>query len=505
MYISDGTYAYFLIIDAKAHFLGTRKMGEVGPDTDEKIYKDALNESFIYHPNWEAVGASVLLENREDRNTARAYVSGEILYDYKQKMKPQVIDLVHQIYPSTSFEWNELPGAAFDQLNNHMTFVRDTKGSWTRGEVPVERAIFASNKQSRKLPLGRPGGPCQVIHNIDEANLPDEIKEDMKEDIHRGKDLDNADASQIYDYETVRLSGDLIPSVRLSNHAQYRMDFRSVTVDSLKSAFYEFEKWFKHKQRNKRDVSLDDMDKLERLVSGKSVRFEARKLGLTIIFAVNNDKSANLISAWWQGKPNPKAPKPGECRIGSDTDENLEAIVSDLQKASSTLPLVQACGGKDGGCGCGGSCDCGGSCGCGGSSPEPKEDSSWYDEPEDDWYDDDDDDWYEASKWDDAYLDRDKWDEEPKEYEDEEDGFLEYDDDDDTVDSYDRIRNRSDATEYQEYRRNERQRPAERKMENREVNREREKPSVQMERARYRRMTKNRPKSPRRSPKPFSN
>lgn len=476
MHLSDGIYAYFIIIDAKAHFVATRKHERSGDEAS--IYLKELNESFTFHPNWEAVGASVYLEFRGDRNTARAYVSGEILYDYKKKMRPKVLELAKKFYPATSFEWNELPKGSFDHLNNHMTFVRDHDGSWKQGEVPVERAIFASNKQSRSVqPLGRPGGPCQIIHNIENAGLPDKIKEDMKKDIHLGDDLDNADASKIYEDKTVQLGGGLIPKVSLSNHAQYRMDLRSVTVDSLKSAFYEFEKWFKHKKRNKRDVSLDDMDKLERLVNGQSIRFEARKIGLTIIFRVTRDKSAHLISAWWQGRPNPKPPKPGECRIGASMNGELKSIISDLRMVSSSLPVI-ACG----------DCDCSG-------CASKKDKGSWY-EPHQ--HEEVDENWYEASKWDDAYTDGDKWEEDEEGTDDEWD-----DEDDETVDGRRRVRQRSKSKNYRKRRRRNRRNPGKRRRRNRKRRRKNRRPSQKAKRKRYRRRTKNRPRSRRRSPKSY--
>lgn len=316
MYITAGHYVFFLIVNAEVYPIGTQPMEE--PDNDEALFLEALNRDHMITPNWEAVGISVLLDFRKDRHTVRAYASEDILMDYRRKIQPLVTRYAREFYPTASFEWNDMPAHAFDFLRGHQTFTRKEDGSWGRADVPVARAIFArAQRQADVGERGIPGGPCQVIDMIEEARIPAKEKDDLKTDVYKGRDLDNAGASKVYDHDTINLPGKLIRRAILTNHMQYRMDLRAVTADAVTGAFIEFERWWNYKKQNQNKISREDQEILQNLVSGDPVRFTAQRMRLVIVFQVDRNKDARLLSTWWQGKKNPPPPKPGECHVGT--------------------------------------------------------------------------------------------------------------------------------------------------------------------------------------------
>lgn len=314
---------YFLVLNAEAHFLTYTERGE-GEDPSD-LFLNALNGDHLLAPNWEAVGVGVGVEFREDLNALWAYVSDDVLYDYKQKLKPEVIRVVREVFRPSMFEWNEMPDGQGPHF--YSTFGRDGDGTWIEFDAPVERAIFASDHPKKGRELGRPAGPCKIIQNIRDADLPEHIKKELKDEVYQGEDLDNEDAAKIYDYRTFRYNHGLFDQVELSKHSKYRMDFRGVTEDDVQDAFGEFERWFQHRKRNMHDLSNADMQKLIDLRDGRTVKFEADKKGLTLIFKAVSRNKVRLVSVWWTGHDDPSPPRKKECSLSREMVRKAMGLV----------------------------------------------------------------------------------------------------------------------------------------------------------------------------------
>jgi len=199
-----------------------------------------------------------------------------------------------------------------------MTFGRDEDAQWIRKDAPVDRAVNA-----RKTPLGIPGGPCHIIRNIEEERLPDRIKGELIEDIQRGKELSNAQADKIYDPKKIPTKIDLFSQLELTAHSQYRMDQRGITVPEMQKALDEFSRWYAARKRDAQNMKPKARKIFEQLAYGEPVRFDARKIGLTVVFVVDN-RSARLVTTWWTDVPNPAKPKPGQCDFVEYLDRDRE-------------------------------------------------------------------------------------------------------------------------------------------------------------------------------------
>lgn len=203
-------------------------------------------------------------------------------------------------------------------------------------------------KIARSTPLGLPGGPCHILRTIEEdKTLSPRLKEELSEDVEKGRDLDNKDAYALYDRITLPLPGlESFKDIELTAHAQYRMDLRGVTIPELKLALEEIDKWFTRQRKSPPEkIKAQDRNLLIDMAQGSSVRFEARKIGLTVVFSLDTrTRKLSLVSTWWTDVPNPPKPRPGECDIipflDSRTPLERPAILGSRAKATISLERV---------------------------------------------------------------------------------------------------------------------------------------------------------------------
>lgn len=173
-------------------------------------------------------------------------------------------------------------------------------------------------------PLGDPGGPCQVIERIDKAIHSPGLKDDLIKDVNHGEDLANSDAAKIYPLTREHGVGP-IKQVQITSHGQYRMDLRGITVEDVRrtigTLLQQMGMW-----KQKKHPAYERMNSaLER---GEKIEWVNPKNSLKIVLAPTGGGSVNLISAFWQGKPDPPAPH-GKCEVPRHAaDEKLAERVA---------------------------------------------------------------------------------------------------------------------------------------------------------------------------------
>ena len=102
-------------------------------------------------------------------------------------------------------------------------------------------------------PLGYPGGPCHVIHRIEDEIKNPKLKDDLIDDVEENRDLSNPEAAKIYDLELEKgpqRAPENFKRMSIGPHTQYRMDLRGVTVSEVRLALQHFVKaWGDEKSR----------------------------------------------------------------------------------------------------------------------------------------------------------------------------------------------------------------------------------------------------------------
>jgi hypothetical protein len=224
-------------------------------------------------------------------------------------------------------------------------------GEFEEDPVPYIKYSSSVRKEAR-LPLGEPGGPCQVLYNIEESDLPDSVEDELREEVYEdGKLLDKE--HEVYSNQEIQADIPPFTTILLTSHAQHKMDLRAIREEDVKSAFEEFSKWFMYRKNNPSSLSKEDERKIKDLQTrGETIKFEGNRTGLTLVFDVGNrpDK-VRLVTTWWEGLPDPDPPDPGECAYLLEKQSTINNVVSRyIQKRSS--------------CGCGEDCECDGECDC---------------------------------------------------------------------------------------------------------------------------------------------
>ena len=155
--------------------------------------------------------------------------------------------------------------------------------------------------------LGWMGGPCKVVERIEDTVRTPSLREDLSEKVEHGQKLTNPEAAQIYTMEPER-GGGLVKQIRITPHAQYRMDQRAITVGDLRVFFIDFSKklgdW-----KSQKAWEWDHYAKA--LSSGEPIEWTDKRIGdLTVVFAASGSGGVNIVTTYWQGEADPR---PGTC------------------------------------------------------------------------------------------------------------------------------------------------------------------------------------------------
>jgi len=183
----------------------------------------------------------------------------------------------------------------------------------------VARRYAAQHTADLNPPLGVPGGPCQVLHRIEERVLNPRVREELIEEVSQGDDLDNQEASKVYSLEGERgVEGTPFKSLVLTAHVQFRMDQRSVSVSDVQAALLKFhDAYGKEKSRNSHLYTGWEKD----LDRGEPIRWNS-PTGLTVVFSTRNvgvdakgrkQRQATLVTTYWTNKATPRPTSVNSC------------------------------------------------------------------------------------------------------------------------------------------------------------------------------------------------
>lgn len=188
-------------------------------------------------------------------------------------------------------------------------------------------------------PLGYPGGMCQVIdrahENVDNVGVLDHLVDKLEE----GEDLSNPEAGKIYKTPELERGPSshpkFISSIRITSHAQYRMDQRGVTVNEIRLFLSQFAKAFHDgKSANSRDFRAWS----EAISWGETINWTSKSLsGLTVAFTIKSGV-ANIVTAYWSGLNNPYPVSEEECGYPSAGRVARLYLASLEKRSSSTIP-----------------------------------------------------------------------------------------------------------------------------------------------------------------------
>jgi len=163
----------------------------------------------------------------------------------------------------------------------------------------VKGQMEAADEKAKKTadlspPLGLNGGPCKVVDRINRAIRNPALREKLTDDAETG-DLSNPDARKVYPLTTESGSG--FKSFTILPHAQFRMDYRSVTVRDVEAALNSFIVYAQGLQKV-------NPDQYEALLSQEKIEWVDPKTRLKVVFATDAGR-IEIVTVFWKGRQDP--------------------------------------------------------------------------------------------------------------------------------------------------------------------------------------------------------
>ncbi len=141
-------------------------------------------------------------------------------------------------------------------------------------------------------PLGWMGGPCKVVQRIEDEVRSPSLRGDLAEKVEHGQKLTNPEAAKVYSIEMDK-GGGMFRAIKITPHAQYRMDQRGITVGDLRVALMHFSKqlndWKSQQAWEWASFQQDSM-------RGEPIEYNAKKLGNLRVGHGQNPRRGHLGS-----------------------------------------------------------------------------------------------------------------------------------------------------------------------------------------------------------------
>lgn len=169
-------------------------------------------------------------------------------------------------------------------------------------------------KSDLSPPLGYPGGPCQVIQRIHSTVRNPKLRDELVDDVEGYKGLSNTDATKVYKLETEKgIKAKFLSRLRITPHAQYRMDQRGITIQDVRTGLMLFAREF---YDSKSQQGHFYRSRSEELARGEKILWVAKKIGrLALVFVSAGQGAITLVTAYWEGLGDPKPVDESVCKV----------------------------------------------------------------------------------------------------------------------------------------------------------------------------------------------
>lgn len=179
-------------------------------------------------------------------------------------------------------------------------------------------------KQADLMPaLGLPteAGPCYVVNRIEDKVRSPRVRDVLQEKVEEGKSLSNPEARVVYKPLKEQGAG-LFKQIELTSHAQYRMDLRGISIPDIRVGLKQFGQSLNDWKSQK---SYEYEHAMMTIRRGEPIEFLFKKWNLFLVFAVPSKRTARIITVYWKGMPDPKAP--GICVLPHSHNHGIQNIV----------------------------------------------------------------------------------------------------------------------------------------------------------------------------------
>lgn len=190
-------------------------------------------------------------------------------------------------------------------------------GRGTRTSVSRVAARHLRRVADATPPLGWPGGPCHLIERIRDNVHDPRLREDLVDDVEFGEDLTNPEASKVYGPGMVERNVQTPLPFKVDQrrlfigpHAQYRMDYRGITVPMVRAAIASWAKAWAD-ERSRKSVLAQRWE--ESLARREGIRYTDPRSDVTVVFSFEGADRIKIITVFWGDGTNPYPPGEGGC------------------------------------------------------------------------------------------------------------------------------------------------------------------------------------------------
>lgn len=198
-------------------------------------------------------------------------------------------------------------------------------GGMTRSSEPAAQRladVWFERQADLDPALGLPSraGPCHVVERIEAEVGSPATRDYLQEKAENGQGITNPEARMVYKPLKERGAG-LFRRMILTSHAQYRMDLRGITVGDIQAALKEFSKKLNDWKSQQSHEYAHAMMAIRR---GEPIEFLYKVWDLFVVFTVPDKGEARIITVYWKGMPDPKAP--GVCILPHSHDHGTQRV-----------------------------------------------------------------------------------------------------------------------------------------------------------------------------------
>ena len=176
-------------------------------------------------------------------------------------------------------------------------------GSLSRQSSSVDNVVkrFLVRRQADlSPPLGR-DNPCDIITRA-EKQLRDPLKSRVINNLEDGRELSRDENSALYKTFIEQGPGGPITKMRLSPHAQYRMDLRGIDVEELRDVL---NRWVKSVEKMKASQSRAYMEMMQEFEATGRIKHKDPRTNIFVAFTPSGNGTADIITVMVKGKEDP--------------------------------------------------------------------------------------------------------------------------------------------------------------------------------------------------------
>lgn len=281
------------------------------------LLAEGVSSARLEAHNLRSVVARVLrlVEESEDKEAIYS-VAGDLILSVPDLVESLEVDLDRTSYALSVLGKDTLRDSLSSQDRNRVenAVERSAPLAGPRQHLVTEVVEEYLKKADLNPPLGSPGGPCHVIDRIEDKVSNPKTLEVLKDSVEHEATLSDGAVHLLYDPIIVPApEGIPYKKMKITDHAQFRMDLRSVYLPAVQATIKHFFKQLNIERSRQTYLGTEWTRRIKQPSYGDPpFEWTHPSLKLTVVFRFERDLIV-IPTTYWNGVPNPRPPGEGGC------------------------------------------------------------------------------------------------------------------------------------------------------------------------------------------------